>query len=277
MTTKAGLFAFLIATASTLSASANAAPIVNGGFEQGDFGAWRNSGVYTAVVDESIGLTFSRGNRAALLVGFSTVAPCSFDPWREGCVPWPPVAFPNAPQGGPAVTFAFPSSADLDNAGIMPFRTETRLSRDITASAGQRLTFDWTWLSNDIACPQRQGDLAGVFLRNADTIIGIEGWQVPCTATTAPTETAFRSLGDLGSASFLIPTSGLWTLHISVGNGFEDTFLASGLIVDNFRLEAPEPPILAMLITLILWVGLVRGWSDHGMRQIRGTKFCRPF
>ena len=250
-----------VALASLLLAafSSSAAPIVNGRFETGTFSGWTGGGIYTAVVDSTAGGPMIQGQYSALLVSRVQPGTCDFDPWGEGCPISPPIPFPSTPPPGPTLANPYPNDTQLSDAGFHPLRQESKseLGQDFEARAGDHLTLDWRWVTNDspFPVPPHPADDAiflivsgGTFVATAADLLGSCG--------PAPPITGFRHHSTGCSVDLTVPFDGIWSLYISVGQ-VEDLLYSSGVLIDNVRIRnVPEPSgVLLLLVgaTGIAW------------------------
>lgn len=242
--------AFFLATYPT---SGVAAPVLNGRFETGDLSSWTFEGSSATVVDSSFGIDPIQGDYSALLVARDGWGCRVDDPWGISCSP--PVSMPGPGVEGPSLSNEFPTSIDFFLAGLQPDRPSFQLGQDIDFKAGERLTLDWRFLSNDIRCPGGPGfaDNAGVFLTNGETLVGVNAGTnqsgPPCESALAPSSTGFKYVASLKPVSITLPSAGLWTVFISVFHGPEDNLVSSGLMVDNIKIErrVPEPTSLGVV------------------------------
>ena len=207
-----------LGTACSISLSAIAAvqpasaQLVNGGFETGNFTGWATTG-NTSIQTSAFGSGPTEGTFEALV---STAEPTVTDFSLE--------AFLGLAPGS------------LDNLGNGNATFGSAIRQTFTGRAGDILTFDWNFLTNEFTDPSNSfNDFSfvslGLLSELADTRLPI----FLGSPTPFNEETGFRTF------SFTIPTTGTYVLGLGVTD-VGDTVVDSGLLVDNVRLTSvPEP------------------------------------
>ena len=205
----------------TFLGAAPAQALVNSSFETGDFTNWETIG-NTTIQTSSFGSDPTEGDFQALL---STSQPAAFDLSIE--------LFLGLPFGS------------LDGLGNGSSTTGSAIKQTFTAQAGDTLTFDWNFLTNEATPEFNFNDFAFVSIAGVDTLANTFS-EFVSSLTTFNEETEFKNF------SFTFETSGTYTLGLGVTNSF-DTFVSSGLLVDNAQLASvPEPAsILGVLAALV--------------------------
>ena len=195
------------------------ATIINGGLETGDFTGWTTIGE-TSTETSAFGSGPTEGTFQALLsTGGTTFADSTIE------------------------AFLGLEAGSLDNLGNGNATQGSAIRQTFTAEAGDVLTFDWNFLTNE-ALPLPFKDFSFVSITSlselADTTFPSS---VSSPTTQFFTETGFKPF------SFKIPTTGTYTLGIGVTDTVdnttdkEDNIIDSGLLVDSVKLvSVPEPP-----------------------------------
>ncbi len=223
-----GLFFVLLVS---LVPPVGAGTITNGGFETGNLTGWSSSGA-ASVVGAGFGSGPTEGSYEAFL---STGAGAQSRPIIESFL------------GLPAGT--------LNSLAGPLFATEgSAIKQVITANAGDVLSFDWNFLTNEATPNAVYNDFAFWVLVNEHT-----GQVLANTFSSfSPSSTSFFEETGFTTTSYTFSTSGTFTLGFGVMDAAAgtDTAIDSGLLVDNVRLTAaaiPEPPtaILASIAAVI--------------------------
>lgn len=226
----AGIIAFL---SCLFIAPSFAATIVNGDFETGNLSAWSTTGNAT-VQDQSFGTLPASGSFQALLSNDgSTQSASSLE------------SFLGLTSGSIALTG---SGIPIEGSAF---------KQTIVANAGDVLTFQWNFLTNELT-PPTSNDFAFFTIGNsirelADTTTSL--------FATSPSisfndETGYRTF------SMTVTNSGTFTLGFGVVD-VSDRSIASGLLIDNATLvPVPEPSSVgsAFVGIAILFARLRRRW-----------------
>ncbi len=195
----------------TLPAPSTNATIINGGFETNDFTGWTTLGE-TSIETRAFGSGPTKGTYQALLpTGGATFA----DEIIE--------------------TFLGLQAGSLDNLGNGDAITGSAIRQTFTAKAGDILTFDWNFLTNEVLFPSL----------NDFSFVSISSLTELADTTFSPTvislSTQFLQETSFQPFSFVIPTTGTYTLGIGITD-WRDSTTDSGLLVDNVKLiSVPEP------------------------------------
>lgn len=224
MTTSSIMKKFSMAAAgAALIASSTAgtvqAAIINGSFETNDFTGWSTIGE-TNVVTSTIGSNPTEGDFQSLLVTASVNSMVD-QIFIE--------MFLGIPIGS------------LDTLGNGDATEGSAIKQTFTAQAGQVLTFDWNFLTdeldfdnnpltfNDFAFISLMGPTVSELQKLADTSFSLRPF-----ATQFRYETGFQTF------SIVLPTTGTYTLGIGVSDVGNRAF-ESGLLIDNVKVASvPE-------------------------------------
>jgi hypothetical protein len=213
-----------------LPQSVQADPIMNGGFESGDFTGWQTIGD-ALVVDATVGSGPTEGTFQAFLTTASQNGDANNFSGTDAAPAASLEAFLGLPPG--SLSPAFEGSA---------------IKQTFMANAGEVLRFDYNFLTTE----GQNNDFAFVSLSTLATLADTTSGPFQNSAVVLdpifgdPTrETGFRSF------HYAVPAAGTYTLGIGVAD-LADEFIPSGLLVDHARLEAmpsqavPVPPGLML-------------------------------
>lgn len=199
------------------------AEIVNGGFESGVFSPWLTLG--NTSVEDSLDTPPSEGVYQALMTAdFGASA-------------------------GDVELFLnlFPGSlAALLPPGADPIGTGSAIYTDITASAGDVLSFDWNFLTNEAVSPLATvPDFSFWSLSNEQGAVVLA---TPFSPGFFPSPTVFTSETGYSTNSYTILADGTYRLGFGVMNSGGDAG-DSGLLIDNVTLAAavPEPASVTLI------------------------------
>lgn len=216
----------LVGLATFLGASLSQAQIVNGSFETGDFSGFNTIG--NTSIESAFGSGPTDGNFQALLsTGGNSVSDAEIESFL-GLSP------------GSLDTL----SATTPNGGNV---TEgSALSQSFNAEAGDTLTFDFNFLTNE-ATPAPFNDLAFVAIAGLEVL-------ADTNATFVDSLISFAEETGFGTFSFILPTAGTFTLGVGIVDE-GDTLVSSGLLVDNISVakSVPEPASLLGLLAVVTW------------------------
>lgn len=236
------------------------AAIINGSFESGNFAGWTRVQAghdgYAAVVDSQAGGPMISGTYSALLVALNGQAaiPCPQDPWHAICPNYPPIPFPDTPAFGPTLANPFPNALELADANIVWLRFAAQIGQDIFGQAGDHITLDWRWLSNDVPFPATATDGVVFLITNGTSVIGVNSKELggpECGGSESIT--GFRHSAAGCPFDVELPSTGIWTLYAAVGHGAEDVFGSSGVLLDNVSIQrVPEPSTATLLVALVI-------------------------
>ena len=215
----------VVITLTLASAIPVSAQIINGSFEADPpFTAWSTVGD-ASLQTSSYGVAPSDGVRTALISTDATG-----------------ISSNGSVSASTVSTFLNLTPGSLTGARGSAFK------QTFTATAGQIITFDWDFLTNqkDPTLNNSQNHYAFYTLNGVRTNLAdvITGAFVSSNATDFLDETGYHTLG------FTIPSSGAYTLGFGVMNSNTND-VASGLIVDHVQIRTlavtPEPGSLALL------------------------------
>lgn len=193
------------------------AGFINGGFETGDFTGWSTIGS-ASIQTDAFGAGPPQGNYQAFLSnGTGAVSSANLE------------------------SFLGLSAGSLDALGNGTTTTGSGLSQSITANAGDVVTFQWDFLTNEDT-PSTNNDFSFVSIKSLQTLADTNYPNFISSNTSFLSETGFQTF------SYTIPTAGTYKVGVGVVN-VGDTSVESGLLVDNFVLTAsavPEPGSLVL-------------------------------
>jgi len=221
---ESGSYSLLLNTSPFPEPSTNAT-LINGGFETGDFTGWTTLGE-TSIETSAFGSGPTQGTSQASLstagaafagsiieeflglqAGSLNNLGTSLDPFTNAPFPFPPGS---ATQG-------------------------SAIRQTFTANAGNILTFDWNFLTNEPSLFPSLNDFSFVSISSLSDLASTTFPAVISPMTRFFQETGFQPF------SFTIPTTGTYTLGIGVTD-WRDTTKDSVLLVDNVQLASvPEP------------------------------------
>jgi hypothetical protein len=196
------------------------AAIINGGFETGDFTGYTTTGD-ASIKTAAFGITPPEGTHQALITN-------------------------NAPAVAASAveTFLALPATTLTAAGAT---NGSAFKQTFTLNAGDTLSFQWNFLTSEFGPDPDFNDfgfytLNGVLTRLADTLSPL---------VAAPPATGFVNQTGYATVTLTGLAAGSYTLGFGVVN-VTDTFIASGLLVDNLLLTprgptTPEPASLTLL------------------------------
>jgi hypothetical protein len=242
------------------------AATLNGGFEDG-FSGWETIGNYR-IESSAFGINPVEGKSQAFLsTAYQEVVglDVNFNPIIGGnAVPVDFISGFSSLEEFLEISTFF-GNTSLDSIATATPIEGSAIKQTFTAAAGQRLTFNWNFLTNesvdstavdnftfpqfnDFAFVSIKSDSFSQLFSLANTVSGFTD-----SATNFTNETGYRQF------SYTVPTTGTYTLGIGVVDVGEPTRV-SGLLVDN--VEVPEPGS-----TLALLVGGALGTAATRMRN----------
>jgi hypothetical protein len=204
----------LIGFSSLLGAAPSLAAITNGGFETGDFSGWETIG-NTKIETSAYGSGPTEGDKQALTLTANPAVAASVVESFLGLTP-----------------------GSLNGIANKDVKNGSAIKQKFTAIAGQKLTFDWNFLTDE----GRTGQ-AGVDYRDFGFVtLGMVSELADTKfATFSLSNTDFRAETGFNTFSYIIQTTGEYLLGVGVANA-NDTKVQSGLLVDNVKLASvPEP------------------------------------
>ena len=214
------------------------AVIVNGGFESGNVTGW-SAGGDVSVETSAFGIGPTEGTyQAKLTSGAFSVSASDLETFL-GLAP------------GTLNGLSPSGQAAVEGSGI----TQT-----FSANAGDVLSFDWNFLTNEIADGSGINDFAFASIGSPFVLAD--------TFTLAHSSSSIDFADETGFQTFFfpLPSSGLYTLKLGVVD-VEDRSVDSGLLVDRIALSSPDPEPLIPEPTSLMLVGL--GGLGAGLLQMR--------
>jgi hypothetical protein len=219
---ESGSYSLLLNTSPFPEPSTNAT-LINGGFETGDFTGWTTLGE-TNIETAGLGSGPTQGTSQASL----STAGAAF-------------------AGSIIEEFLGLDPGSLDNLGtsldFLPFpggvaSQGSAIRQTFTVNAGDILTFDWNFLTNEPALFPPFNDFSFVSISSLQDLAG--AFDQRFQPVISPMTRFFQETG-FQPFSFTIPTTGTYTLGIGVTD-WRDTTKDSVLLVDNVKLASvPEP------------------------------------
>jgi hypothetical protein len=223
----------VLVVAVVVSVATAHAAVVNGGFETGDFTGWGTLGV-TAIATNAIGSGPPEGNFQAFLFTAG-----------NGVTVFPATAAELVVFTGVDLTTAI----DFVNENGV-YVQGSAIAQTFSASAGQILSFDWNFLTNE-----ERFVLGGDFAFVTITPIGETTELADALTTIVPSATFLEHETGFLTFSRLIPVGGVYRVAIGLADVVpitgpqDDPFgFDSGLLVDNLGLNVvPEPASMALM------------------------------
>ena len=196
--------------------------LINGGFETRDFTGWTSLGS-TSVETAAFGSGPTEGTYQSLL---ST--------------------------GGAAFSSSIIEKVlgldlgSLNNLDKGNATTGSAIQQAFTANAGDTLTFNYDFLTNEVLPPVSNADFAFVSIKSQSdsSINSLSDLADATNATLATSPTKFFNETGFHTFSFTIPTTGTYSLGLGVTN-VGDTSQDSGLLVDHVQLTPSSNPLLS--------------------------------
>ncbi|MDY6783804.1 MAG: PEP-CTERM sorting domain-containing protein [Cyanobacteriota bacterium] len=220
----AASFISLMGLSTIFGVESSYAAIVNGGFETGDFDGWETIG-NTSIETAAFGSGPKEGDFQALL---RTSSSSDFE----------------------LETFLDLPLGSLDTLGNGNATEGSAIKQTFTAKAGQVVNFHWNFLTDELDFdpnPSTFNDFAFVSLASLNEL-GDTSLTFANSLTEFSNETGFQKF------SYIIPTTGVYTLGIGVTDVGNRIF-ESGLLVDKV-VVTPEPAsVIGLLAVVFLGAG----------------------
>jgi len=255
--------------------------IVNGRFETGDFSGWTlgpmfDPGAYRTITGAGFGLGPIEGSSSALMVskGGTGVSPFDCSDFRNawGPCPLPPgvAGLPITASGGPVLAHPFVFPAFLG-----PY--SSWIGQDIQGQAGDQIDLSLQYMTNEFGGVSSidNFDISATRCLSNDQLCFSDPDQyvhvnfaladfANCPQTNPNSAlTGFQFATAPCDVRLTLPGDALWTLYISVIQGYGDNLFASGILVDNIRqvrevVPVPSPGTFPLLLLGIGLAGLAR-------------------
>ncbi|NJL81003.1 MAG: calcium-binding protein [Richelia sp. SM2_1_7] len=185
----------------------------NGGFETGDFTAWGTIGD-ASIQSAEFGAIPTQGDFQALLTtGFGSVSDNTLESFLEL------------------------NSGDIDGIGNGDATEGSALQKTITVEAGDVLSFDFNFLTNEFT-PTFFNDFAFVSI-TSNTLSEL----ADTNSFFELSPTVFSEETDYDNFTFKFSEAGTYTVGIGVVD-LQDTAVDSGLLVDDFKIVSASQAIL---------------------------------
>jgi len=212
------LIAICIITLTLAALSNIASAITNGGFETGDFTGWSTIGV-TSIETAAYGTGPTEGSYQALVIS------------EDGSLV----------SDSTIETFLGLAAGTLDGLIAANATAGSAIKQTITVSAGDMLTFDWNFLTDEVEAGDDVPDFTFVSIVSGTSEILADAVSSTfvSSGTSFPHETGFTMF------PYTFPTSGTFTLGFGVMHA-GDNEVDSGLLLDNVTI-IPEPATIALL------------------------------
>jgi hypothetical protein len=231
---------FILAAALSMTTPLMAATLTNGDFAGGSLASWTVTG--NASSENLLAGAAPSGNAFQAFIGNVGVSV-----YALGNGAAVPVSTLNSALGLSAG--ALDGLKQAGDTGSVAFGSA--IQQSFTANAGQKLQFNWNFLSDETSNPAGN-DFAFLLLDGNLT-------RIANTFTTqGPTSTVFTNETGYQPFSLVIPTSGLHTVAFGVVD-VNGALGASAMLVDNVRVAAvPEPgSVVLMAAGLVMVAGVV--------------------
>ncbi|MDJ0680244.1 MAG: S8 family serine peptidase [Xenococcaceae cyanobacterium MO_167.B52] len=181
--------------------------LVNGGFETGNFDEWERLGNVT-IQTGNFGIEPTQGSRQAFLTNGS-----------------------NAVNNLDLEVFVGLQPGELDTFNNGFTVQGSAIKRTVEVAAGDTLSFDWNFITNESTPDTIFNDFAFV------SITPGTAWEIADTGSDfVDSETSFQSETGYSSFSYTFTSSGTFTVAVGVVDVVDDG-IDSGLLVDNFSIN----------------------------------------
>jgi hypothetical protein len=192
------------------------ADVTNGGFETGDFTGWSTIGV-ASIETAAYGAGPTEGSYQALVIS------------EDGSLV----------SDSTIETFLGLAAGTLDGLIDDDATAGSAIKQTITASAGDMLTFDWNFLTDEMVGTVPDFTFVSIVSGTSEILADVGSSTFVSSATTFSNETGFTMF------TYTFPTSGTFTLGFGVMHAW-DNEVDSGLLLDNVTI-IPEPTTICLL------------------------------
>ncbi len=214
------------------------AAVINGSFETGDLTGWTVVGSAQAP-DASIGVTPTVGTYQGYIETTGNYTQYA-----------PPI------EASLGIT-----DSTLNGLGFTEFVNGTAISQDVTVSAGDTLTFDWNFLTDELDEDPLYNDFAYFTIDSAAYLLASRNGS---TYDTGSPPVGFDGQTGWDSGSYTFTAAGTYKIGFGVFN-VHDAGHNSVLLLDNISLPVPEPTSF-VLLAIGLSAVCLRGWQTHRKR-----------
>ena len=124
------------------------------------------------------------------------------------------------------------------------------IKQTFTASAGEILSFDWSFLTSEVNPQPDYNDFAFWSLTSPTLLANTY------SAFDTSTVGGFNNQTEFDTVNFVLPASGLYTLGFGVFNAGDD-YVSSGLLIDDVKIvPVPEPTTMVSVAMVLSCIGI---------------------
>jgi hypothetical protein len=217
MPKNAPLFALVCALATPLCSYAD---VINGGFETGDLTGWTLVGLGQAT-GSGIGVTPPDGSYQA-------------DIETTG----------NLTAYAPAIVASLGvTESAIEGLGAGTPVNGTAISQDVTVSAGDTLSFDWNFATDELTEPSMFNDFGYFTISGSAYLLASRN---SSTYNTVSPPAGYEGQTGWATQSYTFASAGTYTIGFGVFN-VGDSGYDSALLLDAVMIPTPEPPSIVLL------------------------------